>query len=491
MKKNIFLSAICAACLFSANLLAQNNNSLQTDTLAKHYARLLASTDNVDRSLLEKEMYDLLKSSHETDWSTAHRYFFQLKKGATSDSLLSATRIKFPDGMLVRADEVKKVYDTKPAKEKEAALLSWMKKFQPEKFGPDRIVYDYARNSVGTEYAKENNIPKAIEYASNIETQPWKGEGFASVASILMKNKQFDEAAPLVLKAILNSEEFMTTRKNEMGAGFAAQGYPGYCNMYAEILLIQKKYDEALTYVKKAHDERKDVTGYVNANYAKILEALDKNREAFDIIAEAVRAGQANDAMKEDMKNLYAKINPSGSFDAYMEKANKDFIEKMLADLPKQMINQPAPTFTLKDVEGKTVSLAELKGKTVIVDFWATWCGPCKASFPAMQMAVNKYKNDPGVKFLFIHTWERDDKTPTENARKYVEEMKYNFQVLMDMKDQKTGANKVIESYKVTGIPTKFVIDKNGNIRFKLTGFSGGNDAAVEEVSAMIELSRK
>jgi hypothetical protein len=60
----------------------------------------------------------------------------------------------------------------------------------------------------------------------------------------------------------------------------------------------------------------------------------------------------------------------------------------------------------------------------------------------------------------------------------------------MDLKNVK-GINEVVESYKVSGIPTKFVIDKNGNIRFKFTGFSGGEDAAVEEVTAMIELAQK
>jgi thiol-disulfide isomerase/thioredoxin len=75
--------------------------------------------------------------------------------------------------------------------------------------------------------------------------------------------------------------------------------------------------------------------------------------------------------------------------------------------LAKELISQPAPAFSLVDLEGNKVSLAELKGKVVILDFWATWCAPCKKSFPAMQKALDKYKADPNVRFLFIDTWER------------------------------------------------------------------------------------
>src|SRR5690606_41666590 len=70
---------------------------------------------------------------------------------------------------------------------------------------------------------------------------------------------------------------------------------------------------------------------------------------------------------------------------------------------------RPAPGFSLKDLDGKEVSLEDLKGKVVVLDFWATWCAPCIKSFPAMQMAVDKYKEDPEVAFLFINTWERQE----------------------------------------------------------------------------------
>jgi peroxiredoxin len=78
-----------------------------------------------------------------------------------------------------------------------------------------------------------------------------------------------------------------------------------------------------------------------------------------------------------------------------------------------------------------------------------------------------------------------------QRAQKFITDSKYDFQVLMDLKDPVSHKNDVVESFKVNGIPAKFIIDKKGHIRFKLTGFEGGNDGAVQELSAMIELSKK
>jgi thiol-disulfide isomerase/thioredoxin len=120
--------------------------------------------------------------------------------------------------------------------------------------------------------------------------------------------------------------------------------------------------------------------------------------------------------------------------------------------------------------------------QVVVVDFWATWCGPCKASFPAMQKMVTKYEKDPNVKFVFIDTWEKGD-NKQKDASDFITKNKYSFHVLLDNED------KVVAEYKVDGIPTKFVIDKKGTVRFKAVGFDGSDDKLVSELTAMIELA--
>ena len=149
------------------------------------------------------------------------------------------------------------------------------------------------------------------------------------------------------------------------------------------------------------------------------------------------------------------------------------------------MINEVAPDFTLCTLQGDSITLSSLKGKIVILDFWATWCGPCKASFPAMHKASLLFdKKD--VVFLFINTLEKrkDLKTIVQN---YLSEKGYDFTVLFDMQDRMTKKYSVIESYGAKGIPAKYIIDAKGNIRFRLLGFSGSDEKTVKELELMIK----
>jgi predicted Zn-dependent protease len=81
----------------------------------------------------------------------------------------------------------------------------------------------------------------------------------------------------------------MTTNKSDYGASFAAAGYVGYSTSLAALYVKQEKYNEAYPYIKQAHDSSKTVRGNLNALYAKVLIALGKDNEAFEIINEAVK----------------------------------------------------------------------------------------------------------------------------------------------------------------------------------------------------------
>ena len=118
-----------------------------------------------------------------------------------------------------------------------------------------------------------------------------------------------------------------------------------------------------------------------------------------------------------------------------------------------------AANFALKDMKGKTVKLTDFKGKAVVLNFWATWCGPCKREIPDLVSLYDSYKKK-GVVILGIALDDRG----AEVVKPFVEKNKISYPVLI-------GGGEVVEAYGgFSAIPTTFFIDKNGIIRNYLTG---------------------
>jgi thiol-disulfide isomerase/thioredoxin len=256
--------------------------------------------------------------------------------------------------------------------------------------------------------------------------------------------------------------------------------------------LYQKdlKYKQALGYAKDAVSYMKMLrSDYYSApeicyRYSVIAEKALPARECKAEVEKLVAAGSWKPEMIEILKRIYVKEKKTAAgFDEYIIALKKSQMDEIKKSLAATMLNEPAPAFSLSDLDGKTVSLADFKGKTVILDFWATWCGPCKASFPGMRKLQEFYQNNPNVKILFIDTWERfpTEQEKHDKVKQFITEKNYPFHVLMDNK------SKVVSDFKISGIPTKCIIDKNGNLRYKIVGAETNEGKLLDEMNAMIE----
>lgn len=122
--------------------------------------------------------------------------------------------------------------------------------------------------------------------------------------------------------------------------------------------------------------------------------------------------------------------------------------------------NSPAPDFTLQDLSGKTISLHDFKGKAVLLDFWATWCPPCRREIPHFVDMYKKYQ-DKGLAIVGVAL----DDEGTKVVKPFVEEYKVNYTIVL-------GTPQIQRAYGgIQGIPTTFIIDKEGRIVHSFVGY--------------------
>lgn len=127
-----------------------------------------------------------------------------------------------------------------------------------------------------------------------------------------------------------------------------------------------------------------------------------------------------------------------------------------------------APEIGLRDLEGRRIQLGALRGKVVIVDFWASWCEPCKQELPALDELYGKYKDD-GLVVIGVSV-DRDE----SNAKKFLRRTPVSFPVVHD------AGHRVAGRYEPPKMPSSYVIDKRGVVRYVHEGFRSGDAAKME-----------
>ncbi len=401
---------------------------MQDDEQSLIYAMQLNEImGRVDES---KKIQQLIILKHPKGITAKNRYIstFYASKDKTEEAILTLLQeytTKFKDSISLEADVFHLALLELKLEERDTLILSNYENKVKERVYITRIYNEYAWNLSGGDLTSTGEDLHFAKYLSN---------------------------------KTVNISKYAMEHPEEHGGYDMQDIYNNYADTYALILYKLKEYNLAFSY----QDEVRKQNGLDKGGkerYAAIAEKAKGLKFTKDYLEEQLTAGVDSKIMLNQLETIYQKLNLSAiKFNNLKETSVKLATEKSQKEIIEMYGQLNAADFNLVNLEGKTVQLSDYKGKIVVLDFWATWCGPCRAAFPNMQKLVKKYANDP-VEFFFIDAFERGEKEDIKkNVAKLIADDNYTFNVLFDFD------NKVAENYKVKLIPMKIVINKKGEI---------------------------
>ncbi|WP_416176315.1 cytochrome c biogenesis protein CcdA [Clostridium sp.] len=209
----------------------------------------------------------------------------------------------------------------------------------------------------------------------------------------------------------------------------------------------------------------------ITAFYKKLLRLLDKIKFHMNVIEKIGGIILLITGLVMILSGAGFKINNINNSESYANEQNEQF-ENNKDDSNTEDDESEAPNFELVDQYGNTHNLSDYRGKVVFLNFWATWCPPCRAELPNIEKVYKEYKNNTkDVIILGVVAPNLGREGSREDIKKFLKENGYTFPVLFD-------DGSIMYKYGIGAFPTTFIIDKNGRI---YEGISGGLEKTMME----------
>ncbi len=204
-----------------------------------------------------------------------------------------------------------------------------------------------------------------------------------------------------------------------------------------------------------------------------LLENKDDLKGAMSDYISALGHAPNQEMIINKVKTIYATLNPDKDAQQFIVDLQESLQESRKEEVLAEAFFNDAPDFQFTDMDGNEINNTNMLGKVVFVDFWATWCNPCRRELPEFQAFYELYKNNPRVAFIAASTDREKDKVVP-----YITESDYTFPVAY--------AEENATKFGVEGIPSLFIIGPSGKIRYKIVGFDPDKDF-VREMSWRLE----